>query len=168
MVSNQTWTASSPKGCLHLNDITCPLGDGRGQNVDFAIFCSQGHPCFTRLVLFALGNERTLVRCKSCEALLKDLHATSVLSFHNAKKKCSSILIFMLKRQITPKSRKKSMWIFWSRDRCLSSENICHGFLILQCMRMTSECNYILSNKRNAPIRKFNHNFSSTVKVLWT
>ena len=88
MVSNQTWTASSPKGCLHLNDITCPLGDGRGQNVDFAIFCSPRgiRLSHTHLVLFALGNERTLVRCKSCEALLKDLHATSVLSFHNAKK----------------------------------------------------------------------------------
>ena len=52
MVSNQTWTASSPKGCLHLNDITCPLGDGRGQNVDFAIFCSPGHPCFTHMSSF--------------------------------------------------------------------------------------------------------------------
>ena len=39
------------------------------------------------LFLFALGNERTLVTCKSCEALLKDLHGTSVLSFPNANKK---------------------------------------------------------------------------------
>ena len=33
------------------------------------------------------------------EALLKDLHVTSVLSFPNAdEQKCTSILIFMLKR----------------------------------------------------------------------
>ena len=34
--------------------------------------------------------------------------------------------------------------MFWSRDLCLSSENICHGFLILHRMRMTSECKYIM------------------------
>ena len=41
------------------------------------------------LFSFALGNERTLFACKSCDALslLKDLHATSVLSFPNANKK---------------------------------------------------------------------------------
>ena len=64
------------------------------------------------------------------KALLKDLHATSVLSFPNAKK-CPSILIFMLFKVVNnpPKTEKKAMSIFLSRDRCLSLENICHGFL---------------------------------------
>ena len=53
-----------------------------------------------------------------CEAPLKDLNATIVLLFPIAKKKkYTSIFKFMLKRQITPKSRKKSMPIFWSHDR---------------------------------------------------
>ena len=42
-----------------------------------------------------------------CEAILNDLHATSVLSFSNAnEQKCTSILIFMLKRRKPHKSRK--------------------------------------------------------------
>ena len=47
--------------------------------------------------LFALGNERTLVTCKSYEALLEHLHATQCPFISQCKKKCTSILIFMLK-----------------------------------------------------------------------
>ena len=76
------------------------------------------------------------------EALLKDLHATSVLSFSNANEnKCTSILIFMLKRWKTPKKSEK-MSIFQSRDQCLSLENICHSFLMLHCRRMSWKCKY--------------------------
>ena len=71
-------------------------------------------------------------------ALLKDLHATSVLSFPNAKKKlCTSILLIMLKPQITPKKSKKSMSIFghmtgvfhWEIFATVSyaSSHKCHG-----------------------------------------
>ena len=58
------------------------------------------------LLSFALGNEKTLVTCKFCEALLKDLHTTSFLSFPNANEQ---ILIFMLKRWKTLKSRKSNV-----------------------------------------------------------
>ena len=46
----------------------------------------------------------------------------------------------MLKRPITPKSRKKCH--FWSRDKCLSLEIICHSFLMLNRRRMPSESKY--------------------------
>ena len=77
------------------------------------------------------------------EALLKDLHATSVLSFPNAnEKKYTSILIFMLKWWKIPKKSKKSMSIFLSRDQCRSLENICHNFLMRHWRRMPLECKY--------------------------
>ena len=43
------------------------------------------------------------VNLVKCEALLKYLHVTCVLFIPNANKKVFSILIFMLKRQATPK-----------------------------------------------------------------
>ena len=47
------------------------------------------------------------------EALLKDLHTTSVLSFPNANdQKCTSILICMLKRLKTLKSRNNQFQFF--------------------------------------------------------
>ena len=55
----------------------------------------------------------------------------------------SALLIFTLKQQITPKSRK----ICWSCDRCLWLENICHGFLMLHRRRMTSACKYGMLEK---------------------
>ena len=70
---------------------------------------------------------------------------TRPVSFHfpvQTKKKCTSILIFMLNRRKTPKKSKKSMSIFPSRDQCLSLENICHSFLMLPCRRMPWECKY--------------------------
>ena len=57
-------------------------------------------------------------------------------------KKCTSILIFMLKRWKTPKKSKKSITIFPSRDQCLSLENICHSFLMLHCRWMPWDCKY--------------------------
>ena len=48
----------------------------------------------------------------------------------------------MLKRHITPKKSTKSMSIFWSRDRYLSFEKICHSFLMLHCIRMPLKCKY--------------------------
>ena len=36
---------------------------------------------WSTLFSFAFGNEKTMVTCKSCEVLLKDLHVSSVLSF---------------------------------------------------------------------------------------
>ena len=57
--------------------------------------------------------------------------------------KCTLILIFMLKWQITPKKSKKSMSICRSRDRCLSLENICHRFLMLHRRRMPWDCKYL-------------------------
>ena len=48
-------------------------------------FAKEGLKCTFFLTMFALGNELTLVTCKSYS--LKDLHATSVLSFPNANKK---------------------------------------------------------------------------------
>ena len=38
------------------------------------------------------------------------------------------------------------MSIFWSCYRCLSLENICHGFLMLHRSRMTLECKYYKYN----------------------
>ena len=37
--SNQTLNVSSPKGCSHFSDITCPWGVGRGKNVGLRDFC---------------------------------------------------------------------------------------------------------------------------------
>ena len=39
---------------------------------------------------------------------------------------------------------EKSISIFGSRDRCLSCENICNGFLMLHCRRMTSGFKYMV------------------------
>ena len=41
-----------------------------------------------------------------------------------------------------PQKSIKLMSVFRSRDRCLSLENICHGFLMLHRRQMTSECKY--------------------------
>ena len=68
----------------------------------------------------ALGNDRTLVTCKPCEAQKRfsKIYTPLVFFFFHFQiqtKKCTLILIFMLKGQIhvTPKSRKKnSMSIF--------------------------------------------------------
>ena len=71
---------------------------------------------WSTLFLFALGNERTLVTCKSCEARSASQRLTCdqcpFVSQCNKTKRCTSILIFMLKRQITPKSRKNQCQIF--------------------------------------------------------
>ena len=56
-------------------------------------------------------------------------------------KKCSLILIFMLKRQITPKKLKKSMSILPSHDQWHSYENICHRFLTLHCRQCHGSVN---------------------------
>ena len=58
------------------------------------------------------------------EALLKDLHATRVLSFLMKTKKCTSINIFMLKLQIIRISRKNQCHC----DQWHSLENICLRF----------------------------------------
>ena len=63
------------------------------------------------LFLFALGNESTPVTSKYCEVVKI---YTRPVSFHfpMQTKKCTSILIFMLKRQITPKSQKINVYFF--------------------------------------------------------
>ena len=92
------------------------------------------------------------VTCKSCEALRIPFCSsqrcpkcfskiyTQPVSFHFPLQtnKCTSILIFMLKWQITPKNKKKS----WSHDRYLSLENKHHGFFMLHHRRMASKCKY--------------------------
>ena len=113
--------------------------------------------------LFALGNERTLVTCKSCEAwsasqrltrdqcpfisqcftLLKDLRATNVLSFPNAnKKKCTSILKFLLKRQITPESWRNQCQFFGHVTGVFHWKIFATVFLCFHRRRMTSEFKY--------------------------
>ena len=66
------------------------------------------------------------------------------VSFHFPKQtqKCTSILIFMLKRQITPKIQKFLNVNFPSRDLWHSLKNICYCFLRFLCRRMPWECNY--------------------------
>ena len=68
------------------------------------------------------------------EALLKDLHATSVLSFPLQTKKSVLQYLYLCYSDGKPmKSRKKkSMSIFLSHDQCLSLENICHIYASLQ------------------------------------
>ena len=73
------------------------------------------------------------------EALLKDLHATSVLSFPNVNNNVYFNPYIHAKAAITLKVEKKINVSFLSCDRCLSLENICHGFLMLHRRRMTSE-----------------------------
>ena len=81
-----------------------------------------------RSYMYALGNESTLVACKSLRSTSQYLHVTSVLSAWSAsqrftrnqgpsiskckQKKCTSILIFTRKWQITPKSRKINVNFF--------------------------------------------------------
>ena len=84
----------------------------------------------------------TVIGFYTVKALLKDLSTTCVISFPMQTKKCTFILIFMLKRQITPKKLKKSMSILQSHDQWQSLENICHSFLLLHCRRMPRECKY--------------------------
>ena len=65
--------------------------------------------------LYALGNERTLVTCISCEseALLKDLHATSVLSFPIANEKYVLPSLYLCLSDENPlKSRKNQCQFF--------------------------------------------------------
>ena len=113
------------------------------------------------LFLFALGNERTLVTCKSCEVQSASQGFTCdqcPFISQCKRKKCTSILIFMLKRWKNHKKSKKSMSIFSSCDQCLSMENVCHNFLMLHCRRMPWECkcfkmNYILNGNVNLLLR---------------
>ena len=63
---------------------------------------------WSTLFSFALGNERTLVTCKSCEARSASQRFTRdqcPFVSHCKRKKCTSILIFMLKWWKTPKCR---------------------------------------------------------------
>ena len=91
--------------------------------------------------LFALGNERTLA--VKCKVLLRDLQVTSVLSFPNANKKVYFNPYFYAKATNNFLKSKKSMPIFLSHDRCLSLENICHGFLMLHRRQMSLESKYL-------------------------
>ena len=70
---------------------------------------------------------------------------TRPVSFHfpNANKKVFFNPYIYAKATNNPQKSTKSMPIFWSRELCLSLENICHGFLLLHRRRMTSECKYI-------------------------
>ena len=70
--------------------------------------------------------------------------------FPNANKKCTSILIFMLKRQIKPKKSKKFMSVFVLYDQWHSLENICQ-FLMLHCRRMPLEYKYNKNKKWQKP-----------------
>ena len=77
------------------------------------------------------------------EVLLKDLHATSVLSFPNANAKSVLESLYLCLSDAKPiNSRKKSMSIFPSRDHCLSWENICHSFLMRHCRQIPWKCKY--------------------------
>ena len=69
--------------------------------------------------LFALGNECERVTSKYCEVRSASQRITRdpcPLTSQMQTKKLFPILIFMKKRQITPKQSKKSMSIFPSRD----------------------------------------------------
>ena len=89
----------------------------------FIVPC-QGLRIEVHFVLFALGNERTLVTCKSSR--FSKIY-TRPVSFHfpMQTKKCSSILKFMLEWQITPKN-KKNQCQFFSEPGRMSGKLIGH------------------------------------------
>ena len=96
--------------------------------------------CVVYTFLFTLGNERTLVTCKSWEARSSKFY-TRPVSFHfpmQTKKVYFNPYIYV-KAMKNPWKVEK----FPSSDQCLSFENICHSFLMLHCRRMSWECKYL-------------------------
>ena len=73
----------------------------------------------------------------------RKLHATSVLSFPNANKKVYFNPYIYAKATYNPQKVEKINVNFWSHDRCLSLENICHSFLMHHLGQMPWECKYL-------------------------
>ena len=72
------------------------------------------------------------------EELLKDLHATRVLSFPNENEKKVYFNPYISAKAIKNPSNVEKLAIFPSRDQCLSLENICYSFLML----IAGECQW--------------------------
>ena len=87
----------------------------------------------------------TRVTCKFCEAQStsqKFTHESVSLYFPINTKNVYFYPYIYAKATNYPKKVEKCEANFPARDPCHSSENICHGFLMLHCRQMPRECKY--------------------------
>ena len=103
---------------------------------------------WSTLFSFALGNERTLVTCKSCEVRSASQRFTldqcPFISQMQTNKSVLQSLYLCWSDEKPLKTWKNQCQFFPSHDQCLSSEDICHSFLMLNCTWMTWECKYLI------------------------
>ena len=98
--------------------------------------------------LFALGSERTLVMCKSCEARSASQRLTRDLCpFISQCKKVFFNPYIYDNTTKTPLRSKEINVIFWSHDRYLSLENIYPGFLSFIAGEWHRSVNNLIYNK---------------------